>query len=153
MHGRRRGAAVGFLAAGALATTVTAQVPEPPTPQPATATQLSPRLEPGVPRGTGQRAFFFEPTLAVEETLTSNANFDRGSSERRADFVTMIAPGFRVNANGAHTSLIGAVTLPIYLYARTGEDNNRAVPDVRLVGTAEALDRHLFVDAGIDVHR
>lgn len=153
MHGRRRGAAVGFLAAGAFATTVTAQVPEPPPSQPAAATQLSPRLEPGVPRGTAQRAFFFEPTLAVEETLTSNANFDRGSSERRADFVTMIAPGFRVDVNGAHTSLAGAVTVPIYLYARTGEDNNRAVPDVRLAGTAEALDRHLFLDAGIDVHR
>jgi uncharacterized protein (PEP-CTERM system associated) len=96
----------------------------------------------------------FESSIAIEETLTSNANFDRGNTtDRRSDFVTQITPGFRIDANGAHTSLSGAVFVPVYLYARTGGDNDRVLPDVHLVGTFDALDRRFFLEAGADVHR
>src|SRR3982751_3082262 len=103
-------------------------------------------LEPGTPRRHGLR---FDASIGVEETLTSNANFDRSTDQpRRWDLVTTITPGFRVSGGGAHTSISGAVFVPVLLYARTGADNNRVLPDVSLVATGETLDRHLFIEAG-----
>ena len=53
-----------------------------------------PRARPRRRRGrSARRTFIFQPTIGVEETFTTNANFDRGS-EREADVVTMIRPGF-----------------------------------------------------------
>jgi uncharacterized protein (PEP-CTERM system associated) len=107
-------------------------------------------LTPGPPARQGLR---FEPWIGLEETLTSNADYDRSTQQHRADLVTQITPGFRLAANGAHSSVNGTVAVPVYLYARTGSDNNRVLPDVHLVGNADAFDRRLFVDAGADVHR
>ena len=93
------------------------------------------------------------PTLAVDGTLTSNANFDRVRSDKQADFVTQITPGLRISEYGAHSSLVGAVNVPILIYARTGGDNNRVLPDVSLLGSAEAWDKRLWLDAAVDSHR
>jgi uncharacterized protein (PEP-CTERM system associated) len=117
---------------------------------PTIGTRQSYDLTPGLPTRQGLR---FEPSIAVEETLTSNADYDRGVGQHRADLVTEITPGFRITANGAHSSLNGSVFLPVLLYARTGSDNNRVLPDVHLLGNADALDRHFFIEAGVDVHR
>src|SRR5437899_8385789 len=92
----------------------------------------------------------FEPSLIVEETLTSNADLNN-STQHRSDFVTQLAPGFRVRELGAHTSLNGFVSLPILLYARTGADNNKVEPSANLLGTWELADRLFFVDGSIIV--
>ncbi len=102
-------------------------------------------------RAPGQPPFRFE--LGVEETFTSNANFDRSSSERVADFVTLLAPAVRIDSETAHTSVVGTAAMLTYVYARSGSDNNRAIPQVNLVGQAHALDRHLVLDATLDAHR
>ena len=104
------------------------------------------------PTNTGQRAFRLEPWVEVEGTLTSNANFDR-SSEKKSDFVITLTPGFRVSSDTAHTTLRGVVSVPMYLYARTGGDNDRAIPSVHLLGNADGWDKHVFVDSSIDTSR
>jgi uncharacterized protein (PEP-CTERM system associated) len=101
-----------------------------------------------------QYVLHLEPTIGLEETLTSNANFDRDPSHgKRADLVTQITPGFRLNESSAYTSLAGFVNVPILLYARTGADNNRVLPDVSLIGNANAFDKHLQLDGSVDAHR
>ncbi len=93
-----------------------------------------------------------EPTIFIEETLTNNVDL-RATADRRSDFVTQLAPGFRVNETGAHTSLVGFVSVPVLLYARTGADNNKADPQVSLLGNWELVNRLLFVDSSINVNQ
>jgi uncharacterized protein (PEP-CTERM system associated) len=84
--------------------------------------------------------------VTVDETLTDNVGLDP-SSTRRSDLISRISPSMRVFYGGAHSSLEGDVSIPILLYARTGSENNRIVPQVALVGHVDALDRHVFLDA------
>ena len=100
---------------------------------------------------TRQNAFSY--FVEVEGTLTSNANFDRVRSDKQPDFVTRISPGFHVEEYGAHSSLVGTVTVPMYFYARTGGDNNRVLPDASLRANLDALERRFTLDAGVEVHR
>jgi uncharacterized protein (PEP-CTERM system associated) len=95
----------------------------------------------------------FIPTLAIDATITSNANFDRVRTDKQPDFVTQITPGFRVTEYGANSSLVGTVNIPMLFYARTGGDNNRVLPDVSLLGTLNGWDKHLALEAGAEVHR
>jgi uncharacterized protein (PEP-CTERM system associated) len=92
----------------------------------------------------------FEPLLTVEETLTNNVNLDPNDS-RRGDLITQLQPGFRVTEKGAHTTLNGFVLLPIFLYARTGSENNKVEPQANLIGNWELVDRLIFVDGAISV--
>src|SRR6266480_263309 len=92
----------------------------------------------------------FEPWVAVEETLTNNVNLDSNSS-RRGDLVSQLTPGFRVAETGAHTSLVGFVSLPILLYARTGSENNKVYPQVNLLGNWELVDHFFFVEGSANV--
>ena len=98
-----------------------------------------------------RRTFIFQPTIGVEETFTTNANFDRGSLEREADAVTIIRPGFVVNYESAHARLAGTVALPVFYYARTNNTNSRVLPEANVAGTLEAWERYLWVDAAINV--
>ena len=118
---------------------------------------------PGGPTGTAAtvtnreqpepRRSEFRPTIAVDATFTTNANFDRARNEKESDFVTQIAPGFQVAEYGAHSSLTGYAFVPFLIYARTGGENNRAIPEVSLTGLVDALDRRFVLDSGIDLHR
>jgi uncharacterized protein (PEP-CTERM system associated) len=102
------------------------------------------------PQTTGNE---FVPFIGIDETLTSNANFDRVRNEKKADLVTQITPGFRVAQFGAHSSLTGTVNVPMLFYARTGGDNNRVLPEISLAANLNTLDRHFVLDSGIEVHR
>ena len=73
----------------------------------------------------------------------ATSNFDRVRSDsaarsRHPDHAGI--PRDRIRA--AHSSLVGTITLPMLLYARTGGENNRCMPDVDLLGTIEAIDEH-----------
>jgi uncharacterized protein (PEP-CTERM system associated) len=87
----------------------------------------------------------YEPSIAIDETVTNNVNLDPNSS-RRGDFVTTITPGLRFSELGAHTSLTGSISLPVLLYARTGSDNNDIVPQVNVLGNAELLPRLFYLE-------
>jgi uncharacterized protein (PEP-CTERM system associated) len=100
-----------------------------------------------------ERRNIFQPYIGVDFTLTSNANFDRVRSDKQADFVTQITPGFHVEQYGAHSSLVGTVNLPMLFYVKTGGDNNRVLPDVSLFGNADALDKHFVLDGRVSVTR
>jgi len=92
----------------------------------------------------------FEPWVRVEETLTNNVNLDPNAT-RRGDLVTQLTPGFRVAETGAHTSLIGTVSLPILLYARTGSENNSVEPQVNLLGKWELVEHFFFIEGSANV--
>jgi uncharacterized protein (PEP-CTERM system associated) len=102
--------------------------------------------------GAAAETWRFEPSLGVEETLTSNADLNN-TTKHRNDFVTQLTHGFRVQKQVAHTSLNGFVALPVLFYARTGADNNKVEPNANLLGTWELVDRLLFVDGAIAVNQ
>jgi len=158
---RRAGGAVGVVASGILAwlpSQAMAQydaIGTPPLPGVQAGSAALP-ITPGVlVRGQPEevRRSEFVPSIGLDGTFTSNANYDRVRNEKQADFVTQMTPGFRIAEYGAHTSLTGSAYLPILVYARTGGDNNRVIPDVSLTGTAETLDKHLMLEGGIEAHR
>jgi uncharacterized protein (PEP-CTERM system associated) len=120
-------------------------LPAPPTPP-------APEAE-GTEEGKPRRGFFLEPVIIIEETASSNVNFDQGNRDRKGDFITQITPGARLRAGTAHMQVDGTIALPVFLYARTGGENNRVLPLVQLDAKLDALDRHLFLDAGVNVQR
>jgi len=91
----------------------------------------------------------FVPTLGLDETFTTNANYDRLRNEKKSDFVTQITPGFRIAEYGPHSSLVGTVALPLLLYARTGSENSRVLPDVSLTGGLASQDDRLALDGAV----
>lgn len=93
----------------------------------------------------------FEPWITVEETLTNNVKLDPNGM-RRADLVSQLAPGFRVAETGSHTKLIGVVSLPTLVYARTSE-NTRVNPQVNLLGNWEIFDRLFYVESSVNVNQ
>lgn len=92
----------------------------------------------------------FDSSVGIQGTLTNNVDL-QPSGSRQGDFITQITPGFGVSGTGAHATITGTVSLPILLYARTGSDNNRVLPQVNLVGNAELVDRFFFVDGVINI--
>jgi uncharacterized protein (PEP-CTERM system associated) len=101
------------------------------------------------PAASGQ-TWHFAPSIAVDETLTSNASLT-GSSESKPDLVTTFTPGFSILEKGARTSLSGSVSVPILLYVRTGSDNDRAYPTVNIVGNVEAIEKLFYIDGAVTV--
>lgn len=89
------------------------------------------------------------PELDTELDFTDNANLT--STDRRSDFVTQITPRLAVYERSAHTTLTGNIAAPIYLYARTGSENDAVRPDVSLVGNAELVPRLFYVDGSVQV--
>lgn len=92
----------------------------------------------------------FTPTLSAQVTYTNNVNLTE-KSEQEPDGVLNLAPGFTVDYRAARASLVGTVSLPILLYARTGDENNRLQPLVNLAGRLEAVEKFFFIDAAVVV--
>jgi uncharacterized protein (PEP-CTERM system associated) len=91
------------------------------------------------------QTWHFQPSAAVEETLTNNVNL-QPSGSAKGDLVTEITPGFTVSEKGARTSLTGSVRVPILVYINTGGQNNKALPEANLTGRFEALEKFLFIE-------
>ncbi len=125
----------------------------PPPPPPSVETQAPAQTAEQLSRRqtqSQQRPLTFVPTISLEETITDNVNL-QPSATRRSDLVTQIIPGVAITERGARTRLEGNISAPILLYARTGADNNRVVPQVNLLGNVEAVERLFFVEASIYV--
>jgi|SRR5690349_95729 len=94
---------------------------------------------------TCAQTWHFQPSAGVRETLTDNVNLEP-SDRARSDLVTELIPGFTVNEKGARTSFSGSVRVPILLYARTGGENNKVLPEANLRGTIEALEKFFYIE-------
>ena len=102
-----------------------------------------------VPLAVGQ-AFRYSSGLSVDETFTDNVNLVP-RSDAKSDFVTSITPSLSVNETGNRLKLNGFISLPILIYARTGSENDKVLPEVSLQGTAEVVEKLLFIDSAIYV--
>jgi len=91
-----------------------------------------------------------EPAFSAQETLTNNINLVTSDS-RRSDWVTQLTPSLRVTEKGARTSLVGFVSLPVLLYARTGSENNTAYPSADLLGDMTLVENLLHVEGQLTI--
>ena len=91
-----------------------------------------------------------EPAFSAPQTLTHNVNLVTSDS-RRSDWVTQLTPSLRVTEKGARTSLVGSVSLPVLLYARTGSENNTAYPSADLLGDMALVENWLHVEGQLTI--
>jgi uncharacterized protein (PEP-CTERM system associated) len=96
------------------------------------------------------QVWHFEPSLASEFTLTDNVNLVP-EDQRKSDFVTQLTPGLRFTEQSARTRFAGTIQAPILFYARTGSENNRVLPEVDILGSAELVERRFFVETAANV--
>jgi len=85
--------------------------------------------------GAHAESWKFEPFVNLSETFTNNVLLQPNDT-RKSDWVTELTPGARITEAGAHSSLIGLVSLPTLLYARTSSEN-QVVPNINLLGKLE----------------
>ena len=91
-----------------------------------------------------------EPAFSAQETLTNNVNLVTSDS-RRSDWVTQLTPSLRVTEKGARTSLVGSVSLPVLLDARTGIETNTAYPSADLLGDMALVENWLHVEGQLTI--
>ncbi len=91
-----------------------------------------------------------DPSIGVSGTATNNVNLDP-SDQREGDFVTQITPTLVVSERGTRTNLVGFISLPVVLYARTGSENNKVYPSVNLLGTVQPVRDFFFVEGSVSV--
>lgn len=96
------------------------------------------------------QSWHIEPAFSAQETLTNNVNLVSNES-RRSDWVTQLTPSLRVTEKGARTSLLGSLSLPVLLYARTGSENNNAYPSADLLGDVALVENWLHVEGQIAI--
>jgi len=94
------------------------------------------------------QTWHFTPSVALQETLTSNVNL---SPDAQSDLVTQLTPQLAISEKGARTSLRGVISVPILLYVRTGAENNTVYPQVNLLGTVEGIERFFFLEGAVNV--
>jgi uncharacterized protein (PEP-CTERM system associated) len=85
-------------------------------------------------------------------TFTNNVNLQPDTT-RRSDFVTQITPGFTIDARSPYAQLTGTLSAPMLLYVETGEDNNRVLPQVNLLGRVDAIKDKLWVEGAAYVQQ
>lgn len=103
--------------------------------------------------GTGrrrERPWTFTPSLGLLETFTNNVDLV-SRDDRRSDAVTQITPSLLIDGVGPYASLRGIIAVPILIYARTGDENNKVWPRVDLVGDVALFDRVLHVEGAVAV--
>jgi uncharacterized protein (PEP-CTERM system associated) len=98
------------------------------------------------------QTWHFYPSAQVEEVLTDNVNL-APSDRAKADFVSQITPGLRITEKGARSSLTGFVELPILIYARTGAENDRVLPQAALSGSIAPVENFFFIDGAASIRQ
>ncbi len=100
--------------------------------------------------GALAQAWRFYPSLGLQETFTNNVNLSPDGA-RRADWVTQITPGFTITERSPRTRLDASVSVPVLLYARTGQDNSNVYPSVNVLGDAALIRDFFHVEGSIGV--
>jgi len=103
---------------------------------------------PAMQTGTGQ-TLRIQTSVSGELTWTDNVNLV--ATDRRSDFVFQVVPRLVVQEKGPNTSLSANISAPILLYANTGGQNNRILPEASVTGTVQLYPRLLYVDGSIQV--
>ena len=94
------------------------------------------------------QTWHFTPSVALQETLTSNVNL---TSTPQSDLVSQLTPGLAIDEKGERTSLHGFIAATAALYARTGAENNQVYPSANLLGSFEGIDKFFFVEGAVNV--
>ena len=100
-------------------------------------------------RQAKSRRWSFEPSFAIESTLTDNVSLT-ASSKRKSDWVNQFTPGLRFGGTTAHTKVAGDISVPLIVYARTSS-RNYAAPEANVSATLEAIDHLLFIDTSANI--
>jgi uncharacterized protein (PEP-CTERM system associated) len=88
-----------------------------------------------------------DPAIEGRATWTDNAAFeDRATS--RSDAIFELVPSLAVRGEGKRLRVNGTLSLTALTYAN-GTRDNRVLPTVDLNGHLEAVERVLFLDAGV----
>lgn len=94
---------------------------------------------------TRRGGWTFTPLVGVTETYTDNVALT-SSQLARSDFVTEIKPGIRIRGLGARVKLSLDYELQKFYYARNSSFN-RTQNALNGIGTVEAVEKFLFIDA------
>jgi len=84
------------------------------------------------------------PSITVNETATDNVGLS--DSNQQSELITDISPGIRVDALGGRSKLHFDYQLHNLLYAQDAS-RNRTQNSLNALGTLEAVDNWLFIDA------
>lgn len=90
-----------------------------------------------------KRGLTIVPRVAVTETVTDNVRL--GGVGKRADFITEISPGIRVNVDGARVKGYLNYALNEVIYARNSS-SGRTQNALNALGTVEAIEKWAFLD-------
>lgn len=102
----------------------------------------------GSPAGSGGRAFYIVPTLAVGATLTNNVNLS--PTDKQADFILDVQPGIQIGGQSGRVRGYLDYNLGASLYARERDSSNFR-NYLRASGNAELVPSWLFVDASASI--
>lgn len=97
-----------------------------------------------------QAPWRISPTISAVVTATNNVDLAPKGLEE-SDVVLTVRPGLAVQYVGPRGTIQGSVGVPIVVYARTGDVNNKAYVNASLRGDAEIIRDLFFVDASADV--
>ena len=97
-----------------------------------------------------QTPWRISPTISTVVTATDNVDLAPKGLEE-SDVVLSFRPGLSVQYVGPRGTLQGSVAVPIVLYARTGDVNNKAYVNANIRGDAEIIKDLFFVDASANV--
>jgi len=98
----------------------------------------------------GAATWVVTPSVSLQETLTDNVNL-QPAEFAKGDLVSQLTPGLAFSGIGPHASLIGSLSAPILLYARTGAENNYVYPFVDVIGNIEAIDKFFYVEGSAQI--
>ncbi len=91
------------------------------------------------------RTWIIKPRVSLTETVTDNANINRGANNKEGDLITQIAPGIRIEARTVRLKAFFDYSLRGQFYAKE-PDYNRSQNALNTFGTLEAVDNWLFLD-------
>jgi uncharacterized protein (PEP-CTERM system associated) len=94
----------------------------------------------------------FIPVLSGRLTYTDNVALAREGAEQ-SDLILELRPAIGIEYTAPRLRVAGTLAAPIFLYARTGDVNNRAHPEVDLQAHAEVVKDFFFIDAAADVRQ
>lgn len=89
------------------------------------------------------------PAISAQETVTDNVDLSPNDT-RRSDWVTELTPSLSVSERGARTRLNAFLSLPVVLYARSG-DKNSVYPSADVLGDIALVQNWLHVEGQISV--
>lgn len=91
----------------------------------------------------------FTSSAGISGTYTDNVSYAPRDGAN-GDFVTSLTAALGINGEGKRVKLNGTVAATAQLYASETQ-NNAITPNVNLVGSVEAIERFLFIDATANV--